>query len=392
MSCLSEVRAVLPALCLVGLVAGGCEQSGEAGAPGSQPPVVASTVASSPAPAIDVAPEPEPRRDPRTTISNRPPAELVAEGAAPAAASGPPPIALDPDVLNFGYVPPGVDSTGSVAIRNTGTEPVTISQVKPTCRCTTLNDIVGVVIGPGESVALTARLEGQSIAGSRSAAVRVGIEGYEQLLTLDIRAEVSLPVRTSPAIFNLATGERTGHVVVESIDRRPFNILSANRQPPRFVGFDPEIDEPRSSYVLEWDVSHYADADLPRWWIVETDHPDCPILDAWIRHPATIEMPPREQPWRLADRRVTLGMVSPAAPAEFKAWVRDIGTTRIYAVRSLSADFDCELVGFEREGPDAVCTVRVTPKPGLTGLFVGRIEFVETAYTARLDVIGKVQE
>ncbi len=397
MICLSEGaramrRAMLLVLCLGGLaVTGGCEQSGEAVAPASEPPIVAAPAASSPAPAPEGAAQAEPKRDERTSISNRAPEDMV-QRAARTAASDPPPVKLDPDVLDFGFVAPGVDSTGSVAVRNVGTQPVRISEVKPTCRCTTLNDIVGVVIGPGESVALTAELEGQSISGSRSAAVRIGIEGYEPVLTLDIRAEVSLPVRATPSIFNLATGERSGHVVVESIDRRPFNILAANREAPRYVGFDPEIDEPRSSYVLEWDLTSYADANLPRWWVIETDHPDCPVLDAWVRHSSTIEIPPREQKWRLADRRVTLGRISPAAPVELKVTVRDMGPARIYAVRSLSSDFDAELVGFERKASDAVCTVRVTPKRGVTGLFVGRIEFVETSYTARLDVIGKVQE
>ncbi len=395
MTCLSEGarairRAALLTVCVGGLAATvGCEQSGEAGS-ATEAPIVAAPAPSSPAPAPAADRIDEPARDPRTSISNRAPAGQAAGATARPAAAGAPPIKIEPAVLDFGFVAPGVDSTGSVAIHNIGKEPVKISLVKPTCRCTTLNDIVGVLIGPGESVALTAQLEGQWITGSRSAAVNVGIDGYEQLLTVDVRAEVSLPVRATPAIFNLATGERNGHVVVESIDRQPFNILAANRQAPRFIEYDPAIDEPRNSYVLEWDLAQYADAELPRWWVIETDHPACPILDTWVRHPATIEIPPREQAWRLADRRVSLGMISPSAPVELNVKVRDMGAARIYAVRSLSAEFDAELVGFNREGSDAVCKVRITPKPGVTGLFVGRVEFIETSYTARLDVIGKI--
>ncbi|MHC5006247.1 MAG: Ig-like domain-containing protein [Planctomycetota bacterium] len=352
------------------VLAAGCEQSGEAGGPTA-------------APVADRAGAPAAAAVVDTAGSQTPP--VVSAPQSPLR------VVFDPPALDFGIIPPGVDMTGTIAIRNLGRDPVKIIQMKPTCKCTTLNDLVGTVIEPGGEVELTTELKGRAIAGGRKAAVRFIFEGYQDFLSVDIRAEVALPVRASPAIFNLASGATSGHVVVASLDGRPFNILGANRTPPRYVEFDPDIDEPRSSYVIEWDLAQELEArKLPHWWVIETDHPDCPLVDSWVRHPLTIERPPRERKWRVAERRILLGVTEPGQAAEFTVEITDIGTGAIHSVRSLSPELEAELLDFKRTKTVGSCTVRITPTAGHQGVFQGPVEFMGSTYTHAIDVVGKV--
>jgi hypothetical protein len=349
--------------------AAGCERTGDAG---GRPERAADRSGADPTPATSGA----------------------ASARTPPIVSAPTPtlaIVFDPPTLDLGMIPPNTDKAGTVTIRNDGDAPVRILQVKPTCKCTTINDLVGAVIEPEGAVTLTTELEGQGRYGRRKAAIKFMFEGHEQVLRLDIRAEVALPVKASPTILNLVAGTTNGHVVVESVEGRPFSVLAANRQPPRFVGFDPEIDELRSSYLLEWDLAEeLAEKRLPHWWVIETDHPECPIVDSWVRHQTTIEPSLRERSWRVADQRILLGLVEPGQSAEFTVSVTDIGRDSIYTVRSLSREFEARLLTFERAGADGRCTVRITPRADHRGVFQGAVEFMAEVYTHAIDVVGKV--
>lgn len=312
--------------------------------------------------------------------------------ASVSAATSPLNIVFDPPVLDFGYIPPNVNKKGTITVYNHGRLPVRIKDVKSSCKCTTLNDLKGVVIKPQGSATVEAELRGRSESGGRKASIRFIFDGYEdQNLTVDLRGEVTLPIRTSPSILNLARGEATGHVVVESVGGETFNILAANGQPPRYVGFNPDIDEPKNSYVLEYDLTdEVATGTLPHWWVVETDHPDCPLVDAWVRHPMTIETPNRSRKWRVAERRTILGVLKPGEPAQFTVLIKDISPNKIASVRSLSDQFEARLVAFKPDGPDAEATVEVTPAADVRGMFQGTIEFAGPLYTHVSDVVGKV--
>ena len=367
------------ALAACALTLGGCEGYSEAG------PTEVAVVAQPPAsPVVNVG---------QVAQETDPPADVLPVPAAiplPATAYS---IEFDPPILDMGFVPPNQDSAGSIEMRNTGTQPIRILSVKASCKCTTLEDLVGKVILPGESMPLKAVLDGRAVTGVRTATITVVFDGIPAPMRVDLRVEVAMAVRALPGIINLASGDTTGHISVESIDGRPFNILAAHSRPPKFVGFDPDLDEPRSKYVLQWDLTEEeAQGRLRRWWVIETDHPDCPLTDAWIRHITTIERPPRGRLWSVPGRRSLIGLIEPGGFADFTVDIKDIpANDAIYAVRSLSADFNAELLGFERDGVNGVCTIRVVPRSEFTGLLYGRVELLASTYTHGQDVIGKVQ-
>ena len=300
-------------------------------------------------------------------------------------------IELDPQKVDFGYLDPKEVVHKTVEIRNLGDKPVKILQATSNCKCTTFSDVTGVVIPPGASVPMEAHLVARAMLGPINTSITLVFEGYDESPAIQVRGEVALAVKATPFGLNLVQGDWSGQLVIESLDGLPFNILATDRQPPRFIGFDPELDEPRNSYVIEWDLTQYTEDTLPHWWLVETDHPDCPILDLWVRHIATMDHPGGRR-WRIEDRRVSLGEIQSGQPVDLSVTILRLAGDTIHLVRSLSEDFDAELLKVERNGQDAKCTVRITPNPRFQGLLYSRIEFLASTHSQKLDVIAKVVE
>ena len=306
--------------------------------------------------------------------------------------SGPAPVVFDPPAVDLGYILPNQTVNTIIQVRNIGSEPLKITLVKPSCTCTTLDDLTGTVIPPGESVSLTAQLKARSRPSPVTSSITFLFEGYAESSQVSISAQVTRPIRTIPQIFNCRTGELSGRVVVESIDGRPFTISAANRQRPEYIGFDPATDEPRNAYVLQWDVSQYTEQTMPGWWVIETDHPDCPVVDVWVRHEWTWPKGVPGRRWRLGTQHVVIDGINAGESAEFTVEIAKLGRDDIHLVLSLSNEFDAELVSIQRDGADTEATVRITPAAGHHGLLYGPIQFISTAHSQELTVIGTVFE
>ncbi len=306
--------------------------------------------------------------------------------------SDPAPVVFDPAAVDLGYILPNQKVNTIIQVRNTSEKPLKITLVKPSCTCTTLNDLTGTVIPPGESVSLTAQIKARSMPSRLTTSVTFLFEGYPESSRVSISAQVTRPIRTIPHIFNCTTGELSGSVVVKSIDGRPFTISAANRQPPEYISFDPATDEPRNSYVLRWDVSQYTEQTMPGWWMIETDHPDCPVVDVWVGHRWNRPERVPGRLWRLRTQHVVIDGIKAGETAEFTVEIAKLGRDDIYQVISLSNEFDAERVSIQRNGVDAEVTVRITPAAGHHGLLYGTIEFLSSAHYQKLMVIGTVIE
>ena len=307
--------------------------------------------------------------------------------------SGPAPVVFDPPAVDLGYILPNQTVNMIIQVRNIGSEPLKIALVKPSCTCTTLDDLAGTVIPPGDSVSLTAQLKARPKPSPMTSSVTFSFEGYADSSKVLISAQVARPIRTIPQIFNCVTGKPlSGQVVVESIDGRPFTIWAANRQPPEYINFDPATDEPRNTYVLEWDVSRYTQQTMPGWWVIETDHPDCPVVDVWVRHEWNMPEGAAGRRWRLVTQHVVIDGINAGESGEFTVEIAKLGRDDIHLVQSLSNEFDAKLVSIQRNGVDTEATVRITPAAGHHGLLYGTIQFISKAHAQKLTVIGTVFE
>lgn len=330
-----------------------------------------------------------PNRSNLTATPRRPQGPATTQ---PAQALGAPPVEFHPPVLDFGPILPNESVNGEFVVTNLGDTPLRIVQATTTCQCTSTTNVNGRVLQPGEFMTMEAGITGRTNTGTRREGVRFIFEGYAQYVQYDLVGEVTLPVRATPTIFNLAGGDRTGHVAVESLDGRPFNIFSAYGTAPRYLDFDADIDEPRNRYVLEWDLTGVPDEAIPRWWIIETDHPDCPVLDCFVRHPVTLQT--GRASWYIVERRVNLGWIEPGSMVRVTATLANIQPSEsIQVARSLSSQFDAVLERVERTaGTEFACTVRLDFKPSARGTISGAFEIITIAGSRLVDVLGKVAE
>lgn len=371
--------------------------------------------AQAPAPAQAQPPAATPGATPG---ADRPAAPPAGRAAAPAGkkpgqeiqhtAAGDPPLDVTPETLDMGKLRPGQKVTKSWTLLNISDKPLHILATKASCTCTSVN-LQDKMLGPGESVELKAEYRSGGGTGPKQAAVRVKVDGYD-LIELPIKAEIVQPIMADPSYINAMPADAesppptSGEYVVSSEDGQPFRILSVDQGPAPFVDFDPAKDQPRSSYRLSWDFSKYdqttgkdqSGKKMPAFMIVETDRPDCPVIDLEVRHMSLKRaMFQATDQWILNDKRVSIGPVEEGKPAEFEIMVKWLPkrqhTDPITQAMSDSKQFTVELVKVEQDGDSQVCHVKVTPVPGQKGLILGSMRLFSNKQSASLLVIGHAQ-
>jgi len=347
----------------------GCERGGEKAA-GSAAPATAPAAAPAAAPAGTPAQPSGPAPAANSGGQNpQPPspAPAQAEAAAGDSIDGPPPVRLEPEIMDFGILPPSIIKEGSIKLYNTGSKELEVLTAQPSCKCTTTDDISGKKIPVGGFVELKASMKAQSAPGKKSAEIKVLIDGYTQVIPIQLKSEVSLPVRVSPSYLNVVKGQpMKGRTVIESIDKKPFKVCAVGGKKPNLVGFDPEKDEPRNQYLLDWDFDRdFAPGEAKRYWIIETDREDCPLVDIFVRHESTIGLPRM----KFTEYRHTFGRMDQGSPFESTVDVSELGADeKVVTVASGSSQAKVELLGTTREGDITHIKLKLVPNADTVGL------------------------
>lgn len=298
-----------------------------------------------------------------------------------------PPLKANPVSMDFGFLAPNTPGVGTVELRNTSDSPLTIELVQPSCKCTTINDLAGRVIAPGEAVGLEIKLDGAPAMGVRRSSVKIIVAGFARPLDISIKGEVSMPVRTVPAYINAVDNKNlTGRFVVESIDRKPFRILSTRGAPVTFdapVGVD---SEPKSTYIVSYDLTELVGA-MPGFVYFETDSPGAAVVDIRVRNERTV----KPVSIRMQDMRCNIGLVQVGIASEAKFTVID-PLQSVESVATTSKDASVELVRTEKgEGRNTIVIVKVTPMAGVKGLLVVPITLHSKGASQEVEVIASVK-
>jgi hypothetical protein len=266
--------------------------------------------------------------------------------------------------LDLGFMRPNQNAVGTVTLRNTGSEPVRVLAVTPSCKCTTTTDIVGKEIPAGGTATFDTTLEGAPVPGVRTSTIRVLVEGSSTPIEIKVKGEVSQAVRAIPAYLNCVGGKNlSGRLVVESIDKRPFRIISAHGSEPVIGGWT-AADEPRSTYLLSYDLGD-GTRDLPSFWIVETDHPDSPLVDLKVRH----ESVSAKLSSRLSDYRANAGRIDPGTNGTVTFTSLD-PQEPILSAESLSPDATLEVERVDAVEGGTRATIIVKPRAEHSGLLI----------------------
>jgi hypothetical protein len=314
------------------------------------------------------------------------PKPVIVRTGLPAVSRGP--LEIDPGGFSLGTILPNSVHETVATLRNKGTAPMRITSARSSCMCTVPKGLEGTVIPPGGSHPFSMVFTTSDAPGSKDAKVWVEFEtgGERQHLLVRIDADVALIVRSEPPYIDALNGVDSGTVRVESTDGKPFSILSAYGSDPVFAdGFDPGADDARNAYTLQWDVAFptMSGCDNARlWWVVETDHPDCPVLPLRIRHDCTgLRADPDHQQrgWIFREYLVNLGSVTGGVPVEVEVDLRRLPSLQrisVTAVEALGEDATAELLEAQQGGGQfTTCTVRFTAHRGVEGLMYEMVMF-----------------
>lgn len=297
------------------------------------------------------------------------------------------PITAEPGMVDFGLVEPRALVAVEVTLTNGSDQPVEIIASKPTCQCTAV-DMTGRVIPARGSITMPISMQTSAAVGVKQAAVSLLFKGVPTPMQVGLKAEVAYSVvaRPVPYIDALDPGRLSGTFDLESPDGRPFEIRAVQGEPPIFVGFDPRSDALRSRYTLRYDFRGLNANAVPKYLLVETDRADCPLVDLRVRHPATRIAPPL----KFAEFRSMLGRIPSGGSGEFDLEIEEMGNLRIDTVYALSPEATVELLSQSSDGKNLLVKVKVTPRPGFSGLLQIPVTFVAGGRTAEQLVYGVV--
>ena len=339
----------------------------------------------------DVAPPPEP-------------INVITEGLPPRSFAGGV-LLVSPGGFDFGIVAPNTVNHVRMNLTNRGSEPLSIIMVSSDCKCTVPEELDGTVIAPGETVPMNATIDMRAAPGPKESKVLLNFKlGLQPMRTALIKftGEVAMAVRAEPAFVDALKGVSSGTVRVVSMDGRPFRIITAGGESPRYGdGFDPARHEPRLAYTLRWVVDYPARTDdcggERLWWVVETDHPDCGVLPLRIRHECTgllMDQDYKQRGWLFNQWMLNAGVVRPGEPVELDVGVRRLdmaATCGINAAESLTPDATAEFVGIlEPPGEGSTVRLRFTARPGTTGMLYAMVNFKSPTGDMEIAVLARV--
>ncbi len=328
-----------------------------------------------------------------------PPASVVVRTGPPPKTSGP--LQLSPGGIGFGEIPPGSMHTAELSLRNLGPDPITITNVQSTCFCTVPEDLQGKAIPPGGSIPLRTTFQAPTQPGPKASKVllRFSYGGKQGHLLFELEGDVTMAVLADPPYVDALEGRSTGRVHLRSQDGRLFRVLSSDLGAPVYAdGFNPSTDAPRSAYDVQWQVDYPArEEDCGRqriWWVIETDHPACPILPLQIRHDCTalvLATGWEKRNWIFQEYLVNLGAVRGGQAVELDVGIRNWDGIPFHAVESLSSDVTAELVSTaDPPGETTTCRVRLTPRKGYEGVLYADVTFKSETGDCDMPVLAKV--
>ena len=224
-------------------------------------------------------------------------------------------VVPQPTSLDFGTQSLMSQPTGEVVLSNQGDEPVTLLAVSPTCSCLKHDFSGRIVLQPGDDHTVVITHEPRSQAGPSKATLRFVFLGND-IVNVPVEAMFTRPVKADPTWIDFRRDGDQGTLTLRSLDARPFRVLSVQgvAVPDAPAALLQEIPWDLSTYDTET-CTNPAGERMPSWIVVQTDHPDAPIVDVRVRKDGCtnpdIPGDGDSRAWMILDQRVVVGELSP---------------------------------------------------------------------------------
>ena len=263
---------------------------------------------------------PEPSAIPAGMASKPVAAELPTtaadlDPAEPSDSPRPQAVVVSPGVLDFGTQSLMSRPTGEITLTNRGDKAVTLVAVSPTCSCLKPEFTDRVELSPGANHTVAVAHEPRSQAGPSKATLRFVFLGND-IVNVPVEAMFTRPVKADPTWIDFRRDGDQGTLKLRGLDSRPFRVLSVQgvAVPSAPAAVLQEVPWDLSSYDTET-CTNPAGERMPSWIVVQTDHPDAPIVDVRVRKDGCtnpdIPGDGDSRAWMILDQRVVLGELSP---------------------------------------------------------------------------------
>ncbi|MCH8153011.1 MAG: ankyrin repeat domain-containing protein [Planctomycetes bacterium] len=188
-------------------------------------------------------------------------------------------VIVEPASLDLGTAGVNESVKATVRLVNTGDKPMTITDCKSSCGCTTTKCPKGRSLQPGESteveVSVSTGLRGRVI----SKTVTFVVEG-QPALRLPVRVEVIAYVSIEPLRMS-PDSQPDGRIVLRATDDEPFRVLSMSPQVIAQFDEDPRVEH---ELFLSWDT--WRDLGSVPKLSFSLDHPKVKQVQTHVRDSA----------------------------------------------------------------------------------------------------------
>ncbi len=188
-------------------------------------------------------------------------------------------IKVEPASLDLGTAGVNESAKGTVRLVNTGDKPMTITDCKSSCGCTTTKCPKGRSLQPGESTDVEVSVSTGARGRVISKTVTFVVEGQPPLrlpVQVEVIAYVSIePLKMSPDSLP------DGRVVLRALDDQPFRVLSVNPEVIAEFDEDPRVEH---ELFLSWDT--WRDLDSAPILKFTLDHPKVKQVQTLVRDSA----------------------------------------------------------------------------------------------------------
>ncbi len=299
-------------------------------------------------------------------------------------------VTVEPTEADFGFLRPEEVREMTVRIKNTGEEALTLMRVSTDCSCATGEVDSTKEIAPGETGELKVTVHSRPNVGPLNQTLKVFVKQSLVPIDVKVKGQVSNPINAEPFFLNLLAG-RTGEVTLEAIDRAPFHVLAVDGA-AHVNGAAGGRGEPSIRHVVQWDLTDVPDESLQPWFIIETDHPEMPVIDFRVIHPAVI-MKATPDPWTLSHDHLLLGWVQPGDVIEKEITLVKLASDTLESITSDDGSFDVEIVSREMTGRGLKLNLKITVKKPAEAPVVRSqllVKTTEPEFTAPIHTFAKV--
>lgn len=308
--------------------------------------------------------------------------------------AGAPPLVQTTPPLYLGYQKPKSLPSGEITLLNNGEHPVKITRIKPDCACTDVH-IDKQDLAPGETTTLNVAVDVPREIGPIRRDIRIECEGYVVPFVTGVDLEAGFAVRVNGGGSAAIITDKVGLVKLDSVDKKPFRVLAINGEEPDFLGDLKAATESRTQFSVRYDWGNANGEMIPRWMIVETDHPDARMFSVRARIDGATILQHRSK-WFVIEERVLLGSFPGETSAKSAVTLSGkplVGGQKI-TITSSNGKIPVRITGIRKpeQGGGILADIEVTPITGYRGFFWTVVSFSLDGDTASFDLFGRVLE